>query len=63
MSLLNHLAFQTIDSSIDDIPAEHRPEDDINLNEQIDDGSLESFWNEVVNDIREDPDWFKFADE
>lgn len=64
MSLLNHLQFQPIDSSMDDIPDEHRPQDDeITLDSQIDDDSLENYWEKVVGDIHEDPDWFQFADE
>jgi len=63
MSLLNYLQFQEIDSSLDDIPAEHRPQDDINLEEQVDEVSLETFWEQVVEDIHEDPEWFTFADE
>jgi hypothetical protein len=63
MSLLNYLQFQEIDDSSDDIPDEHRPQDDdILLDEQLDEGSLESFWEQVVQDIHEDPEWFTFAD-
>jgi len=60
MSLLNYLEFQKIDSSADDISAEHLPQDDINLNEQVDETSLEKFWDQVVQDIHEDPEWFLF---
>jgi len=64
MSLLNHLQFQPIDASGDDIPDEHRPQDDdITLDGQLDDDSLENYWEKVVDDIHEDPDWFTFADE
>jgi len=64
MSLLNHLQFQPIDSSSDDIPDEHRPQnDDITLDGQVDDDSLENYWEKVVEDIHQDPDWFLFADE
>jgi len=63
MSLLNYLQFQEIDSSSDDIPNAHLPQDDISLDDQIDDDSLENFWEKVVQDIHDDPDWFSFADE
>ncbi len=63
MSLLNYLQFQEIDPISDDIPAQHCSQDDIFLDDQIDDGSLESFWDKVVEDIHHDPDWFSFADE
>ena len=60
MSLLNYLQFQKIDSSVDDISEEHLPQDDINLNEPVDETSLEKFWDQVVQDIHEDPEWFSF---
>lgn len=63
MSLLKYLQFQEIDSSSDDIPDTHRQQDDISLDESLDEGSLEQFWDKVVQDIRDDPDWFSFADE
>ncbi len=63
MSLLNYLQFQQIDSSSDDIPETHRAEDGILLDEPLDEGSLEGFWEKVVEDIHQDPEWFSFADE
>jgi len=63
MSELNYLQFQPIDPSSDDVPNGQKKDEDINLNEQIDENSLESFWDEVVQDIHQDPDWFTFADE
>lgn len=63
MSLLNYLQFQEIDQSLDDIPAEHRTQDDISLDEPIDENSLEGFWNQVVEDIHSDPEWFSFDNE
>jgi hypothetical protein len=63
MSLLNYLRFQEIDSSGDDMFDTHRPEDDISLDDQFDEKALEDFWDKVVKDIHNDPDWFSFADE
>ncbi|MEI7918031.1 MAG: hypothetical protein WCH58_01490 [Candidatus Saccharibacteria bacterium] len=63
MSLLNYLRFQEIDSSPDDISDTHREQDDILLDEKLDEQSLEEFWEQVVQDIHDDPDWFSFADE
>ena len=60
MSLLNFLQFQEIDSSPDDIPEEHRVQDDIFLDDALDEQSLEMFWDSVVQDIHNDPDWFSF---
>jgi len=55
MSLLKYLQFQEIDSSSDDIPDTHRQQDDILLDESVDEGSLEQFWEQVVQDIHDDP--------
>ncbi len=65
MSLLTYLQFQPIDPSSDkdEIPAEHQQRRDIDLDEQIDEANLEAFWNHVVDDIHEDPEWFTFSDE
>ena len=63
MSLLNYLQFQEIDSSSDDIPDAHKEQDDIMIDEPVDEGALESFWDKVVEDIHQDPDWFTFSDE
>lgn len=63
MSLLNYLQFQKIDQSSDDITAEHCPQDDILLDDQWDGVLLEKFWDRVVQDIHEDPEWFRFDDE
>lgn len=62
MSLLNFLRFQEIDASPDDMSDAHRMSDDIMLDEQIDEGSLERFWEQVVEDIHQDPEWFTFSD-
>lgn len=63
MPELNHLQFQHIDDD-DDLPKAHRGDDDrISLDDQIDEDELEHYWDEVVEDIHEDPDWFTFANE
>jgi len=64
MPLLNYLQFQEIDSDSDDIPENHQlnDKDEISLNDPIDENSLENFWDKVDEDIREDPEWFSFAD-
>ena len=63
MSLLNFLRLQEIDSSFDDVSDENRLRDDkIELNDQFDEDSLEHYWEQVVNDIHEDPEWFNFSD-
>jgi len=63
MSLLNFLRLQEIDSSFDDISDENRFKDDnIELDDQLDEDSLEHYWEQVVDDIHEDPEWFNFSD-
>jgi hypothetical protein len=63
MSLLNFLQFQEIDELQDDTSEDHQPQDDINLEEPLDDSLLENFWDQVVDDIHQDPDWFTFNDD
>ncbi len=63
MSELNYLQFQPIDPSSDDMSDEHRHQDEIVLDDDIDETKLESYWDHVVQDIHQDPDWFTFTDE
>jgi hypothetical protein len=65
MSLLNYLQFQSIDpdSDKDEIPPEHLIRQEISLDEDVDEGQLEAFWNHVEEDIQKDPEWFHFSDE
>jgi len=62
MSLLKYLQFQPIDR-LNEIPDEHKSQDDILLDEPVDETSLEQFWEKVVQDIHEDPEWFSFDNE
>lgn len=62
MSLLNYLQFQEIDSSFDDVTDDYRSSDNIVLDDQFDEDSLEHYWDQVVQDIHEDPEWFNFSD-
>lgn len=62
MSLLNYLQFQEIDATSDEMPDQHRVQDNILLDD-IDEQSLEDFWDQVVQDIHNDPDWFSFVNE
>lgn len=62
MSLLNYLQPQKIDEMSDEFYDGRMTDDQIELNDQIDEDSLERFWDKVVDDIHKDPDWFKFDD-
>ena len=61
MSFLNHLVFQPIDKYTDTDVA-HVHADNIDLNEPVDDASVENYLNQMVQDVREDPEWFNFDD-
>lgn len=64
MSILNHLKSRNDKTSSSEVYVKHRNhDDDILLNEQLDEGSLEKFWDQVVQDIHQDPEWFSFANE
>jgi len=63
MSELNYLEFQPIDASSDDISEQHRHQDEIVLSEDLDESLLEKYWEQVVDDIHQDPDWFTFDNE
>ena len=63
MSLLNYLQFQKIDQLSDDASEGHYVQDDISLDEPVDEASLGEFWEKVVEDIHEDPEWFSFDSE
>jgi hypothetical protein len=64
MSLLKFLQFQPIDpaSDQDEINDDHKIRQEIKLDEQLDDEDLEKYWDNVVKDIHEDPEWFTFSD-
>jgi len=60
MSLLNYLQPQKIDDLADEFYDDCLTDDRIELDDQIDEASLENFWDEVVADIHDDPEWFTF---
>jgi hypothetical protein len=63
MSLLNCLEFQSIGSN-DNVPAGHgRNSDDIDLDEEIDEDTLNAKWDMIIDDVRKDPQWFTFDNE
>ena len=60
MSLINYLQPQKIDDLADEFYDGRMTDDQIELNDQIDEDSLEKFWDKVVDDIHKDPEWFNF---
>lgn len=57
MSLLNYLGSKQATESIQNI----REDELFALDEQIDEDSLEQYWERVVNDIHSDPEWYNFS--
>ncbi len=65
MSLINYMQPQSIDSSPDELMKESQSkskDDSIRLDEQVDEEELDQFWDEVVDDIHHDPQWFNFSE-
>ncbi len=62
MSIFDHLQLQEIDDSSANKSGTSDPDDEIRLNEQLDENSLDAYWDKVVNDIHKDPQWFTFDD-
>ena len=57
MSLLNYLGSKQATETIQNI----REEEFLSLDDQIDENSLEQFWEKIVEDIHSDPEWFNFS--
>jgi hypothetical protein len=67
MSLFSrHLAFQPVDplgdGLGDEIEAEQHEKEAIVLEEQLD-GSLANSWEQILDDVKHDPDWFQFTED
>ncbi len=60
MTQVTNLQLKQIDISDDNYSCARSASDNIILCEQDDDGTLEQFWNQVVDDVRKDPTWFTF---
>lgn len=58
MSLQNYLNSKKTSESIEEL----RKDELFTLDEQIDEESLEKFWDQVVEDIHSDPEWYNFTD-
>ena len=65
MSILNYLNLQPIDDSSDDSLNGHsyNADEDMALDQQISEVELDNYWDNVVEDIHRDSEWFSFADE
>jgi hypothetical protein len=47
----------------EEIEAEQLEPEAITLDDGINEGQLETFWQNVEQDIERDPEWFRFTDE
>ena len=65
MSLLQYLQLQPLEPNDDgtsDSPLDSYAQDDsISLDDDLDEKSLEDAWNSIIEDIEQDPEWFKFS--
>lgn len=60
MAQITNLQLQQISIVDDDFSCEYVSPDGIILCEQADDGSIEQFWDNIVDDVRKDPTWLTF---
>ena len=65
MSLLQYLQLQPLEPNDDgtsDSPLDSYAQDDsISLDDDLDEKSLEDAWTSIIEDIEQDPEWFKFS--
>jgi len=67
MQLFHHISFKKADPLGDglreEIEAEQLEPEAITLEEGVNEGELEQYWQSVENDIDKDPEWFRFSDD
>lgn len=68
MSLFHRIAFQPVDPLGDglreEIAAEQQEPGAIErLEEGLDEQQLSQFWGDVVEDVKNDPEWFHFSED
>ncbi len=67
MSLLQYLKLQPVEPNDDgtsNSPLDEYAQDEvINLNDDLDEQTLDEAWNNIVKDIEQDPEWFRFSDD
>jgi|GEM_PF-1133283 hypothetical protein len=64
MSIFNKLQYSPVENqSEEDIKLPSKKNDEnFDLHEQISESDLDDFWNNVEQDIQQDPEWFKFTE-
>lgn len=67
MSLLKYLKLQPVEPNDDGTsssPLDDYAQDEvIDLNDDLDEQALDAAWNNIVKDIEQDPEWFRFSDD
>jgi len=67
LNLFHRVTFSKIDPLGDglreEIQAEQLEPEAITLEEGVNEGELEQYWQSVEEDISKDPQWFRFTDE
>lgn len=67
MHIFRQISFKKVDALAngldDDIAKERADASAINLGQDLDSGDLANFWDKVVHDVKQDPDWFDFTKE
>lgn len=61
MQLFRKLQAETVDNESEKLIRARDMSEKFDLKEQVDEDSLDKFWNQVEEDIQKDPDWFKFS--
>lgn len=67
MPLLQYLQLQPLepdDDGTSSSPLDDYPQDDtIDLSSDVSEQELEESWNNIVKDIEQDPEWFRFSND
>ncbi|TAL14904.1 hypothetical protein EPN95_01605 [Patescibacteria group bacterium] len=67
MSLLQYLKLQPLEPNDDgtsNSPLDDYAQDEsISLDDDLDEQKLDEAWNNIVKDIEQDPEWFRFSDD
>lgn len=67
MSLFHHISFKPVDPLGDglreEIAAEQQEPEAIETLEDLDAEKLGKFWNDVEEDVKNDPEWFHFSED
>ncbi|MDB5167420.1 MAG: hypothetical protein JWN26_565 [Candidatus Saccharibacteria bacterium] len=67
MSLLQYLKLQPLEPNDDGTSSspldDYAQDESISLDDDLDEQALDEAWNNIVKDIEQDPEWFRFNDD